>query len=143
MSGYDILFGENELVARWVSAQIKDAPPLDDAVAFGAVRDGMLIGGLAFTEYRGTDVRVTVAGYGNWMTRRLLRVGCSYAFLDLGCRRMTAMIKRTNKQSRTLCEKIGFRLEGVHPQTYEDGGTACSYGMTRQNCRWIKETDRG
>ncbi|KQT52269.1 MULTISPECIES: GNAT family N-acetyltransferase [unclassified Aureimonas] len=140
---YRILFGENALVADWIAAQIADRPDLEDAVAFGAVRDDMLIGGLAFTEFRGTDVRVTVAGYGPWMTRRLLRVGCTYAFVDLGCRRMTSLIKRTNKASRTLCERIGFKLEGTHPQTFEDGGTALSYGMTRDKCRWLEGAARG
>ncbi|WP_062235874.1 GNAT family N-acetyltransferase [Aureimonas sp. N4] len=140
---YRILFGESDLVSRWIAAQIKDAPDLTGAVAFGAVREDMLIGGIAFTEHRGTEVRVTIAGYGSWLTRRLLRAGCAYAFEDLGCRRMTAIIKRTNRASRTVCERIGFKLEGTHRQAYEDGGTALSYGMVRDECKWLKGSDRG
>lgn len=138
MSDYTILLGENDLVARWIGAQLKDAPDLTGAVAFGAVRDNHLVGGIAFTEVRQPDIRVTVAGYGSWLSRRLLRTGFAFAFIDQDCRRMTAMVKRTNRSSRKLVEKLGFKLEGTHRQAFPDGGTMLSYGMVRDECRWLK-----
>ncbi|WP_185982656.1 GNAT family N-acetyltransferase [Aureimonas mangrovi] len=141
MSDYSILLGQDALVARWIAAQMKDASDLTGAVAFGAVRGDHLVGGIAFTELRHPDIRVTVAGvgdFGPWMTRRLLKTGFAFAFLDQDCRRITAMVKRTNKSSRKLVEKIGFKLEGTHRQAFADGGTLLSYGMVRDECRWLK-----
>ncbi|KAA0971077.1 GNAT family N-acetyltransferase [Aureimonas fodinaquatilis] len=140
---YELLLNESDLVSRWIARQITDEPDLSGAVAFGAVRNGMLVGGIAFTEMRHPDMRVTVAGYGPWLSLRLLRTGFAYAFIDQDCRRITAMVKRTNKPSRKLVEKLGFKLEGVHRQSFADGGTLCSYGMLRTECKWLKEKNYG
>lgn len=138
VNDYTVLLGHDELVSRWIAAQLKDGADLSGAVAFGAVRDNHLVGGIAFTELRQPDIRVTVAGYGNWLSRRLLRTGFAFAFIDQDCRRMTAMVKRTNKASRKLVEKLGFKLEGTHRQAFADGGTMLSYGMVRDECKWLK-----
>lgn len=142
-TGYDIIFGPalNELLSVWTARQIGDAH-LEGGVGFGAVRDGKLIGAIVFTEHRGPDVRVSFAGFGPWLSRRLLRTAAAYAYRDLGCRRITAVVKRANKTSRRQVEKIGFRLEGSHPASFEDGGAACSYGMLREQCRWLEADNK-
>lgn len=135
---YAILTGQHAQVAGWIAARVESCESLDGAVAFAAVRDGRLVGGIAFTEFRGRDIRVTVAGEGAWLSRRLLRTAFAYAFRDLGCRRISAMVKRGNVASRNLVKRLGFRLEGRHPGFFEDGDILCSYGLLADDCLWLK-----
>lgn len=135
---YAILTGQHAEIAGWIAARVDSCESLDGAVAFGALRDGRLVGGIALTEYRGPDIRVTVAGEGAWLTRRLLRTGFAYAFHDLGCRRISAMVKHGNGASRRLVQRLGFRLEGRHPGFFEDGDILCSYGLLADECLWLK-----
>lgn len=135
---YAILAGQHAHVAGWIAARVESCESLDGAVAFGALRDGTLVGGIAFTEYRGPDIRVTVAGEGAWLSRRLLRTAFAYAFLDLRCRRISAMVKHGNRASRRLVQGLGFRLEGRHPGFFEDADILCSYGLLADDCLWLK-----
>jgi len=62
----------------------------------------------------------------------------SYPFNHLGVIRLTAFIRKNNRKSRSLVERLGFKLEGVHPLAIARKYTGLSYGMTRDQCRWIK-----
>ncbi|SHI51686.1 Protein N-acetyltransferase, RimJ/RimL family [Aureimonas altamirensis DSM 21988] len=135
---YLILTGHHAHVASWIAARVESCQSLEGAVAFGAMRDGRLVGGIAFTEFRGRDIRVTVAGEGAWLTRRLLRTAFAYAFQDLRCRRISAMVKQGNLASRRLVQRLGFRREGQHPGFFEDGDILCSYGLLADECLWLK-----
>lgn len=135
---YAILMGEHALVCAWVAAQIDGMPDLGGGVGFGALSGDTLIGGIVFTEHRHPDIRVSAAGIGPWLTRRLLRVGFAYAFQDLRCRRISAFVRADNLASRRLVGRLGFTLEGTHPDSFDDGGTLISYGLCARHCRWLK-----
>lgn len=136
-----ILYGHDGLVAAWIAAQIGGEAGFSPGVrALGVVRDGRLVGGVAFDDFKGTDVRLSIAGYGPWLTRALLRAAFGYVFGQLGCRRCTVVVKRTNRRSRALAERIGFREEGALRDAFEDGATAILLGLTRRECRWIGES---
>jgi hypothetical protein len=101
------------------------------------VRDGKIVGGVVYNENRGYDVRVNIAltgaGFVPWRTL------FEFPFVKLGCVRLTSLIDKRNKRSRKLCEALGFQREGAHPLAIDGVHTAISYGMTRENCRWIRK----
>lgn len=140
-----LLFGHDQAVAAWVGAQMEHGTHVSpDTTAIGVVRDGRLIGGVAFHTYRGTDIQIAIAGYENFLGRQLLRATFSYVFDQLGCQRCTTLVKRTNKRSRHLTRRVGFREEGALRRCFEDGATGILYGATREDvARWLdKPQDR-
>lgn len=101
-------------------------------------------GTVLYTDYdRGLNVRVHAAGTGNWLTRQTLALIFGYPFQNLKVKRMTALVARKNKPSRTLCEKLGFVLEGRLRHACENGDHLIVYGMLARECKWLRpEHDR-
>lgn len=130
-----VLFGADDAVRQYVSAKA-DGATFGPYTALGIVRDNKLIGGVVYHDGNKDDTRVSIAlEPGFFYPWRAL---FSYPFHHLGVIRLTAFIKKQNKKSRALVEALGFKIEGVHPLTINRKHTAISYGMTRDNCRWIK-----
>lgn len=134
-----ILFGHNQEVSAWVCSRVGMPTPINSA-ALGAVVDGKLIGGVVYTNYRGCDIEmIAAADSPRWITRAHLDAFFGYPFRQLQCLRVSAITERRNHKARDFIERIGFRLEGSHPRAM-DGRTALSYGMVREDCRWIGGT---
>lgn len=103
-----------------------------------AVVSGTVKAVVLYSDYSPADVQMHVASYSpNWCKRGVLRGLFHYPFEQLRVRRVTAMISKKNKHTRRFVERLGFRLEGVHPEALPDGTAITSYGMLRKDCRWI------
>lgn len=133
-----LLLGHDALVASWVWRQLGDGPAHPNATAIGVVKGGRLVGGVAFHDWNGPDVRLTIAGTGSWITRPLLRAVFAYCFVQLGVRRCTVLVKRTNKASRSIARRLGFVEEGTLREAFADGGKGILMGLVRADCRWIE-----
>ena len=103
----------------------------------GVVRQGRLLGAVLYNQWRGPSIETHWAGESGWMSRGDLKGIFSYPFLQLECRRITGIVRRNNKTARRIAEKLGFRLEGVCRQGFDDGTAAMIYGMIRSDCKWI------
>jgi RimJ/RimL family protein N-acetyltransferase len=129
------------MVAAMVAARIPDQS-FEKYTALGVVRRGVLVGGVVYHHYVGHDVQVSIAfDSPGWALPGTLRALFDYPFNTLGCARMSALIGRKNKKSRKICEGLGFKLEGVHHKGRDGVEDAMSYGLLKENCRWIKERD--
>jgi hypothetical protein len=138
-----ILIGADDLVANLVASRIPHMAnrTFSPCTALGVVRGGELVGGAVYHGYLVHDVQVSFAldrvAFIPW------RALFSYPFLELGCARITAVVGRKNKKSRKLVEALGFKLEGVHLKGLDGHEDAFSFGMLRENCRWIKRETHG
>lgn len=110
----------------------------DPFVAFCAVRGGNLVGVVIYNSWRGRSIETHWAGERGWLTRAHLREIFAYPFLELGCLRISGVIRRDNRTARAAAEKIGFKLEGVARKGYADGSDAMLYGITNTDCRWLQ-----
>ena len=79
-----------------------------------------------------------IAGSPGWLARVDLRAFFQWAYGPLSLHRTSTIIHRKQKAVRRLCERIGYRLEGIRRQGMADKGDACLYGMTADDCTWIK-----
>lgn len=116
-----------------------DIPPQDMASmqAIAAVADRVLAV-VFYSHFNGADVQMHITSRDpRWCSRGTLRGFFHYPFEQLRVRRVTAIIRKKNRRARRMNERLGFTLEGVHPQCYPDGATAVSYGMTRDRCKWL------
>ena len=89
------------------------------------------------------DIRMHVAGEGNWFNRTSADVFFGYPFRELGLRRVTALIAKSNRKSRNLVEKLGFVREGAARQGAPNGENLILYGMLRKECKWLRDIDNG
>jgi len=124
-------------VLGYIANHVRDFDASPDASVLATVKDGAILGAVAYHNYRVTDIEMVAAGKPGWLTRTTLRAYFAYPFLQLGCRRVTAVCHRKNKHARKFVEKLGWRLEGVHREAMADGHDAISYGMLAKDCRWI------
>lgn len=103
----------------------------------GVVRGNAIQGVVMYNNWRGRSIETHWAGEGAWLTRAVLRAVFGLPFQTYGCRRITGLIRRKNRVARAVAERIGFRLEGVARQGFDDGTDAMIYGMVRDECRWL------
>ena len=73
-----------------------------------------------------------------WCTRLVIKAMCHYPFIQLGLNRVTATVKQSNVKSVSLIERVGFTFEGELRRYYQNGESAMIYGMTKDECRWLK-----
>lgn len=136
-----ILVGADEFVAGYVGAQLNAT--FKDYTALGVVRRGTFVGGVVYHEFMrmnyGNSIKVSFAfSSPSWALPETMRKICSYPFVQLDCVRVTALVAKPNKRSRQMVEFIGFTREGAHPKGIDGRETAISYGLLRENCRWIR-----
>lgn len=134
-----LLVGADDVIAEAMRQRIPHLREtgLRPCTTFGVVRNGQIAGGIAFNNYRKFSVDMS-AVLDCALTRAELRTLCGYAFNQLDCRRVTAITGKKNRQARKALEIIGFKLEGVHPRGLDGREDAMSFGLLKENCKWIK-----
>jgi RimJ/RimL family protein N-acetyltransferase len=122
------VYGENEVVARFVARHIDDCERADfgGCTAIGVADGGRLVGGFVFHNYNPVAgvMEVSFAGtHGRWLTRPVLYAAFSYVFDQLGCQLAVSRSPAGLKTALRIASAYGFeqvrvpRLFGRH----EDG----------------------
>ena len=124
-------------VMAFICERVDEFDPPENASVMASVASKGILGAVAYHNFRVSDIEMVCAGEPGWLNRTALRAYFGYPFVQLGCRRVTAVCHRKNKHARKFVEKLGWKMEGVHREAMADGGDAISYGMLRQHCKWI------
>lgn len=100
----------NRIVADFVSMKIwGKSGALTNCATMGVVRDGLLVGGVVFHDYRtetGT-MQLTIAGeHARWVTRRVINDAMRFPFELMGCGAIWAMISAENHTSLKMNRMI-------------------------------------
>lgn len=130
-SGFEFVF--DPAVSGWVGERV--GCEFGDCAAIGLLEGGRLICGVVYSHWMigpENSVEMTIAAEGRWAHRRTLKVFFSYAFDNLNCRRVTAVMR-----SPGFLERLGFTHEGTLRKGYPNGDDMLVYGMLREECRWI------
>lgn len=132
-----LILGKDIDVARWVADHIPHVDEFKDLAAIGVERDGKLIGGVVFHEYRGNDIQMSCAATSKrWLTEGTLRAMFAYPFITLNCERVSAFTPKRNSHTRRFLERLGFVEEGNMRRGF--GSDDCIiYGMLKDECKWI------
>ena len=109
-----------------------------DPVAIGVARGGEIVAAALFANHQGPTIEVTfVTSTPRWASREMVRGILQYPFVQLGCKRVTAVTEACNKPARAFLERLGFRQEGVHPEAFPSGD-GISYGLLRKDAdKWL------
>jgi hypothetical protein len=99
---------------------------------------GTLRAAVVFTDFTGCDCHINLAGRAA-LGRLALRINATIPFIQLGCRRLTALVSKNNKSMEDLMwrSRLGFRLEGEMRNYYPDGSNATVWGMLKEECPWF------
>lgn len=127
-------------VNDWVSSKIYGRDRfLPDAPSIGLLENGRIIGGVVYTMYTGNGIMMNVAGgYKGWINRAFLRAAFAYPFKQLGCTRVSGLVRADNYAAQQFDERLGFKREGLVRRGDDDGTDLIMYGMLREECKWIK-----
>lgn len=109
-----------------------------DATAIGHEIDGVLVGVLVYDTFGAGDCLWHVASNTKrWITREFILRGVAYPFLQIGQKRITAMVSARNAPSLKLTRGFGFSEEGRLRRAGIFGEDMIVFGMLREECRWL------
>ena len=101
-----------------------------------------VLGGLIYSDFSATNCQLTVAVlHPSAVSRRFLRVYFGLPFLQLGLRRVTAVVSVNNQKSLDLCKRLGFEFE-AHLRGWFEDGDAHQLVMFRDSCPWIPHDEK-
>lgn len=135
-----LLFGHDEYVGQSMGVALNTVFH-GPYVAIGFVDDaGALRGGALFNNYNRSNIEVTVYAP-NIATRGMIRAVMHYAFIQLGCNRISARTRRDNKIAQKMLPRMGFKYEATLNQYYgpERKDAAILYWIDRATAmqRWL------
>lgn len=100
--------------------------------------DNDFCGGVILSNYRGTDIEVSVASETPiaWHYD-VCRTVFNYIFNGAKCVRCTCITTKRNKRAREFLDALGFVLEGNLRRGYDGQRDALIYGLLAEDCRFL------
>lgn len=133
-------------VAEWVAKRVG----LPSAASFGSFTcvgvglNGSPAMGVVYSQLQehahGNDIFATIAAETGrpWAKPAVLKYIFSYPFNELGCGRITCLIREGNERSVNLAKRMGFRKEGVIRRGWDGKTNALVFGILKEECRYIR-----
>jgi RimJ/RimL family protein N-acetyltransferase len=138
-----LIFHADTALAAWAGARLgmEIAKP---NTSIGVAHRGRIVAVAVFNNYRAPNIEITfVTSSSRWASPNAVRTIIRYPFLQLNCKRITAIIEATNQPARAFLCRLGFKLEGVHPDVFTLGA-AETYGLLLKDAqRWVAEETHG
>lgn len=130
-----LLFGADPEIIEWVSRRIDGYDGFENAVAIGVVRQGKIICGVVYHNYRqsGPSIEISFAADDpRWATKTNIHHLLAYPFEQLGCERVTGLVLEDNKTAIKFDEGVGFEQEGRIRRAHQ-GKDILIYGLLRED----------
>lgn len=120
-------------IAEWVRVRLPLQLEFGDCIAVGIQDDkGILQAGVVYYNYCNRNIEISIASNTpRWATKENISGILSYPFVNLNCRRVTAVTSRKNDHVRSFLKRIGFMHEGTLHDAL-DNDDAVIYGMTKK-----------
>lgn len=134
-----LIFNADEALASWAGRQLRMEIAKPNT-SIGVAHKGQLVAAAVFNNFRWPNIEITfVTTSARWASPGAVKAILRYPFLQLRCKRVTAIIEATNQPARAFLCRLGFKLEGTHPDVFVSGA-AETYGLLRQDAtRWVAE----
>lgn len=132
--GYRIVTDKRR-IGQWVCGHT-GATFTDSMQAIGNERDGVIIGGVLYDDYRVSSISMHCAGVGRWLTREFLRAVFDYPFNYLKVKKVIGLVDSMNDKAMRLDKHLGFVQEGLIKEASRFGDLVI-LTMTREQCRFL------
>ena len=124
-----------EFVSKKIYGEGKFPP---DSPSIGIVENGEVIGGVVYSMFTGNGIMMNVASSNRrWLNKTFLRAAFAYPFKQLGCTRVSGLVRVDNKDAQRFDEHLGFVREGLIREGDDDGTDLILYGLLKKDCRWL------
>ncbi|MBU9261971.1 GNAT family N-acetyltransferase [Burkholderia multivorans] len=135
-----IVWNEPERVIEFLASRVDAERFGPDARAIGLESDGKLIASVVYEGRSGANILMHVASDGSrhWMTPAYMAACFRYPFIQLGCNRITGLVRADNIEAQRFDEHMGFKREGQLRAACTDGMDLIVYGMLKSECRFIE-----
>lgn len=144
-----LVWGISQHIDECISAKFPELTKTRPYKSHGAVGlisdDGRLVGGIAIrflNDFEGS-LSIWIDHPCYFPSKSDLELLFERSFKEAGLTRLSCSIMRRNRKARKLVEHLGFKLEGVSPRGFDGKRDKCLYGMTIDNCPWLKGTQDG
>lgn len=127
-----------KFVAEGLKDKIEDYVP---ALPIGIYKGEKLIGGVLINDIRPQrDCWLTIyTTTPYWANKAVLRYVFGAVFDLIKAERCSVFVSLSNTKSFDMCQRLGFKQEGLLRQ-YRDNGEDCYVmGMLKSECKWRKE----
>lgn len=133
-----ILYGKSHEIMAWhLNRTRQKIDRADNYAALGITLDDKIIASVIYTRYVWPDVIIGIESTDpKWCNRRTLNHIFSYPFVQLDCRRVTAITDPATPAVCHFLERLGFVKEGRLQQALPQGD-ALILGMLRDTCMWV------
>ena len=134
----------DDYVRAWVAKRI-GINGFGPSTAIGVQRDGQLIAGAVYHDYRDGQIEASIASDSpRWATRSVLYSLFAYPFIQCDANRLLVTCDESNDKAMKMNKQLGFTPEGILRQMYYPND-AIIWGMLKDECKWItkKETEHG
>lgn len=128
---------------EWAESRIH-LPFRADAKAIAFVRSGNEYAAVVvFDGFSQCDCNIHIASDGSrrWLSRKLFAEAFHYPFVQLGLRRVTGLVPKSNKPALKFDLRIGFEIEGLCRNALPDDDVYV-LGMLREQCPFIPQEYR-
>lgn len=128
-----LVFARDAEIMGFVVARVPHMDPQKEYAAIGVADDaGVLVAGCVYHGYspRFAGLEMSIASSTpRWAQRGVIRALLSYPFLQLGCRRVTAVCPSDNARAIKFNLGIGFTREGTvrHLFAPRQHGVVCGF----------------
>lgn len=135
MISYPASVAQNDALKTWLAERLDDYRPGNNSICVAVERDQKIVAVVAWDGWRGEGgIEVSLAADSpRWATRQTVTTLLLYPFGQLKCRRVTALVLKSNKRSRKLVEGLGFKLEGKLRDAGKNLEPMLVFGLTRRD----------
>lgn len=133
-----LIFDRDGDVSQWVADQLPHVTSFGPHTAIGIERAGVLIGGVVYHDYTLSDIQISMATINPRWAEPGVIASClgHYPFIQMKVRRVTCIVPLSLERVHKFLRHLGFIEEGRHRYGF-DKTTAVTFGMVREECRWL------
>lgn len=137
-----LVFDQKERVGAWVAQKADPDVVWGSFYAMGVERQGEIVAGVVLNQNNGANAlcHVAVEKPGKEMLL-LFTHFCRYAFLQIGLKRLTGLVPRSNAKVLHFDLKLGFEIDHVIKDGALDGDMVMLV-MWPHKCPWLTEDER-
>lgn len=135
-----LLYGASEEVRQWVSTQLFGVSDrFMNAQSVGIVMGHRLIAGIVYSGYcPNHSIEMSIASVDKrWCNRHNLRDLFQIPFIQFQLERVWTQCSAEQEGVIMFNKRLGFKQEGYHPRGWPMGGDSLSFGMLREDCKWV------
>lgn len=104
--------------------------------------NGSCLAGVLYSDYNGASIQTHIAAFSpNWASPAFLYAMFDYPFTSLGCKKLIAVMDKSNAKALQLNARLGFKFE-IEIEDVFSSGPAVIRSLRKEECRFLSEKYR-